>query len=328
MTANGVAALSYRAREGLRKAWLQAHINDATASGECQWTLSRLGDHARRGLSNRDQERMTFHLTTCAKCAIINQEVDDVGSRLALVMLPLLLGGVAGGTYLASFGTAASTAQAASAIPALPEAITAGGTAAGAVGLFGAATTPILVGSLALVVAVGGGAIVANQDADGPGSTLSSSDTDEASGDSDARGASTTGQPTIPPVDDKLGLNDPANIPDGVGGVGAVVDRVEEGILDPVLETVLPIVHADIVITGHGTPGATVIASADGIANVYTTVAGNGTFALVVSGLPGDIASVNVQQDTSGLILGGLGQLIPLRLDSGGALDVVFNLVG
>src|SRR3954454_20016057 len=39
MTANGVAALSYRAREGLRKAWLQAHIADASSSGsaDCKW---------------------------------------------------------------------------------------------------------------------------------------------------------------------------------------------------------------------------------------------------------------------------------------------------
>src|SRR4051812_20700474 len=37
MSANGVAALSYRAREGLRKAWLQAHVSDASGSGECQW---------------------------------------------------------------------------------------------------------------------------------------------------------------------------------------------------------------------------------------------------------------------------------------------------
>lgn len=44
MTANGVAALSYRAREGLRKAWLQAHVSDGTALGECQWAMSRLGD--------------------------------------------------------------------------------------------------------------------------------------------------------------------------------------------------------------------------------------------------------------------------------------------
>ncbi len=148
MTANGVAALSYRAREGLRKAWLQAHINAATASGECQWVISRLGDHTRKGLGARDTDRMQFHLATCAKCSIISEEVGEVGSRLALVMVPLLLGGVAGGTFLASFGHAAGAAQAAP-IPALPEALTAtGAAAAGAIGFLGGAAAPVaLVGS-------------------------------------------------------------------------------------------------------------------------------------------------------------------------------------
>jgi RNA polymerase sigma factor (sigma-70 family) len=342
MTANGVAALSYRAREGLRKAWLQAHINDATASGQCQWTISKLGDHARRGLGSRDLERMTDHLATCAKCAIINEEVDEVGSRLALVMIPLLLGGVAGGSYLASFGTATTTVHAAAsaaAIPALPEAITAGGAAtAGAVGLFGAATTPILVGSLALVVA-GGGVVLANQDPPVPETVLTSAADPDSSAEDAARPAEASPQSPIVPINDsEPAADDPANIPDGGGvgdlvggvvdGVGGVVDGVESGILNPVLETVLPSVHADITITGHGTPGAKVVASADGIANVYTTVGGDGTFALVVSGLPGDIASVTVSQDTSNLLLGGLlGQLIPLRLDDGGLLGVVFSIL-
>ena len=343
MTANGVAALSYRAREGLRKAWLQAHINDATASGECQWTISKLGDHARRGLSNRDRERMTDHLATCAKCAIINEEVDEVGSRLALVMIPLLLGGVAGGAYLASFGTASSSVQAAASIPALPEAITAGGAATvGAVGLFGAATTPILVGTLALVVAAGGGAVVATQDDPIPETLIATSA--EAIPPSTRMTRTRPRRPNrvrsfrptprcCPPTTRRTSRCGDGSVGDVVGGVvdgvGGVVDGVEDGILDPVLEAVLPIVHADIVITGHGTPGATITASADGIATVSTTVGGSGTFALVVSGLPGDIASVNISQDTSGLLLGGLlGQLLPLRLDSGGVLDVVFNLLG
>ena len=203
MTANGVAALSYRAREGLRKAWLQAHINDATASGECQWTISKLGDHARRGLSNRDRERMTDHLATCAKCAIINEEVDEVGSRLALVMIPLLLGGVAGGAYLASFGTASSSVQAAASIPALPEAITAGGAATvGAVGLFGAATTPILVGTLALVVAAGGGAVVATQDDPIPETLISTSaEGDPSAAEDDRTRPKPTVQAPIVPTD-------------------------------------------------------------------------------------------------------------------------------
>ena len=106
ITANSVAALSYRAREGLRKAWLQAHISDATASGECQWTMAHLGDHTRNGLSARDAERMTDHLEDCAKCTIVSEEVDEVGSHLAMVMLPLLLGGIAGGTLLSQLAAA------------------------------------------------------------------------------------------------------------------------------------------------------------------------------------------------------------------------------
>src|SRR5882757_4994313 len=36
MSANGVAALSYRAREGLRKAWLQAHVSEPGTSEACK----------------------------------------------------------------------------------------------------------------------------------------------------------------------------------------------------------------------------------------------------------------------------------------------------
>ena len=155
MTANGVAALSYRAREGLRKAWLQAHVNDESASGECRWTISRVGEHARRSLGSRDAERIADHLATCAKCTIINEEVDEVGSRLAMVMIPLILGGVVGGAFLSSFGTATG-AIAATAIPALPAGIGAGTAVASSAGILGAATAPVaFIGTLAIAVAIG-----------------------------------------------------------------------------------------------------------------------------------------------------------------------------
>lgn len=148
MTANGVAALSYRAREGLRKAWLQAHVSDGTASGECQWSMSRLGEHARDGLSNRDRERLIVHLAGCARCTIVSEEVDEVGSRLAMVMVPLLLGGVAGGTLLASLGES-SRAMAAAPIPDVPVALV---TVAGG----GVLAAPI-VGGLSMGAAIGTG---------------------------------------------------------------------------------------------------------------------------------------------------------------------------
>ena len=56
LSANGVAALAYRAREGLRKAWLQEHVTHATATGECAWVLAHAGGHARHSVSDRGRQ--------------------------------------------------------------------------------------------------------------------------------------------------------------------------------------------------------------------------------------------------------------------------------
>ncbi|QNE45939.1 sigma-70 family RNA polymerase sigma factor [Glaciihabitans sp. INWT7] len=165
LTANGVAALSYRAREGLRKAWLQAHVSDATASGECQWAIARLGDFARNGLTARERTRVSDHLETCARCSIISEEVEEVGSHLALVLLPLLLGGIAGGGLLASLSTPA-TAVAATLTPALPPAFVVGSGAVAAptvaAGLTASAIAAPLIGTLAVAMVVSGGLAASN----------------------------------------------------------------------------------------------------------------------------------------------------------------------
>ena len=167
MSANGVAALSYRAREGLRKAWLQAHVSEPGTSDDCKWTMSRLGDHARHSLTPREQEKINAHLLSCTKCAIVSEEVDEVGSHLAMVMLPLILGAGVGGLLLAGLGHtgAAVGTAAAGALPAAPASFTvlAAPTAfapAVTAGLsMGAAATGVgaLVGTFAVVAAVGGG---------------------------------------------------------------------------------------------------------------------------------------------------------------------------
>jgi len=158
LTANGVAALSYRAREGLRKAWLQAHVSDVTASGECQWAIARLGDLARNGLTARERSRVNNHLATCRRCLIISEEVDEVGARLALVLLPLLLGGIAGGGLLVSQGVPTS-ATAAALTPALPPVFAATAVAAPTVaaGLIASSMAAPLIGTLAIAIAISGG---------------------------------------------------------------------------------------------------------------------------------------------------------------------------
>jgi hypothetical protein len=129
--------------------------------------MSRLGDHARHSLTEREQQKINDHLLTCTKCAIISEEVDEVGSHLAMVMIPLVLGASVGGLLLASFahaGMASAATVAASALPAAPASFTvlaAPATFAPAVtaGLsMGAATgVSAVVGSIAVVAAVGGG---------------------------------------------------------------------------------------------------------------------------------------------------------------------------
>ncbi|MGA0568332.1 sigma-70 family RNA polymerase sigma factor [Rathayibacter sp. KR2-224] len=107
LTANGAAALAYRAREGLKKAWLQAHVNDERVPAECRWTTERMGDYNRGALSPKAQARFEKHLETCTRCSIIVEEIDDVSGRLAAMLFPLVLGGA--GAALLAGRLAAST---------------------------------------------------------------------------------------------------------------------------------------------------------------------------------------------------------------------------
>ena len=103
MSANSVSALAYRAREGLRQAYLQMHMAD-TAAEECRWVTERLGARVRNGLSRRDTVKVDEHLDECARCSAIYLELSEVNSNLAGILAPLLLGAAASG-YLASAGT-------------------------------------------------------------------------------------------------------------------------------------------------------------------------------------------------------------------------------
>jgi RNA polymerase sigma factor (sigma-70 family) len=115
LSANSVAALAYRAREGLRKAWLQAHVSDLRVPPGCRWTTERMSDYVRGALTARARLRFDQHLDTCTRCSIIVEEVDDLGQRLAVVLLPLVLGGVAATGFLAARTTTTGQASATSA---------------------------------------------------------------------------------------------------------------------------------------------------------------------------------------------------------------------
>jgi RNA polymerase sigma factor (sigma-70 family) len=77
MTPNAVAVLAHRAREGLRRLYLQQHVAVADHP-ECRWAGDRLGGHVRGRLAARDATRLRAHLGWCAECRARLTEVAEV----------------------------------------------------------------------------------------------------------------------------------------------------------------------------------------------------------------------------------------------------------
>ncbi|WP_454730010.1 sigma-70 family RNA polymerase sigma factor [Cellulosimicrobium protaetiae] len=108
LTANGVSALAYRAREGLRQAYLQQHLTSVPAE-ECRTVNALLGSYVRGGLAKRETTRVESHLDGCGECRALVLELGDVSHGMRAVIAPLVLGvGALGlvGTALPTFGGA------------------------------------------------------------------------------------------------------------------------------------------------------------------------------------------------------------------------------
>lgn len=128
MKAGAVSQLAFRAREGLREAWIQAHLRSAEPGSECQWTIEHLGAYSRGNLGTRDHKRLEQHLDECARCMIVAAEAKDVSTRLALVLLPLVLGIAGSAGYLAALQGGGTPIVA---LAAMPSSVIQGGVVAG-----------------------------------------------------------------------------------------------------------------------------------------------------------------------------------------------------
>ncbi|MER7013118.1 sigma-70 family RNA polymerase sigma factor [Saccharopolyspora sp. NPDC000359] len=89
LTPNAVSALSYRAREGLRREYLTAHLAEVS-NPRCRTVINRLGAWARNALSNRDELIVETHLRTCARCRALADEVAEVNSGIRAIIEPLV----------------------------------------------------------------------------------------------------------------------------------------------------------------------------------------------------------------------------------------------
>lgn len=131
LTANSTAALAYRAREGLRQAYLQQHLSDELPDG-CRSVAGKLGGYVRGGLGVRDTTQVEAHLETCGECRALLLELRDVNHGLRAIVAPIVLGaaglGALGFVLPTTGGLAAGTA-----------ALSSGGATAGAAGAAGTA---------------------------------------------------------------------------------------------------------------------------------------------------------------------------------------------
>jgi RNA polymerase sigma factor (sigma-70 family) len=152
LTANGVAALKYRAREGLRRAYLQEHITNISRP-ECAPVAGRLGAFIRKALPKREAAVVDEHLGSCEDCRALYAELADIDVAMHDVIGPLILGGAAA-PYLA--GIHAGTAAAGAASSGAASGGSAAGSAAGGAGRWLA--SPLRHASRQQLLAAGAGA--------------------------------------------------------------------------------------------------------------------------------------------------------------------------
>jgi RNA polymerase sigma factor (sigma-70 family) len=91
MTPNGVAALAYRAREGLRQAYLKAHLPQAVErSSECRAATDKLAGWVRRSISAPQRRRLTAHLNRCERCSELAAGLREVNGDLGATATPIV----------------------------------------------------------------------------------------------------------------------------------------------------------------------------------------------------------------------------------------------
>ncbi|MBF0689437.1 MAG: sigma-70 family RNA polymerase sigma factor [Cellulomonas sp.] len=131
LTANSTAALAYRAREGLRQAYLQQHLQDPLDDG-CRAVAGKLGSHVRGGLGARDTRQVEGHLEECGECRALVLELGDVNHGMRAVVAPLVLGLLGLGALAHELPVGGGLAAGAAALAQQGGAAASGGTGAGA----------------------------------------------------------------------------------------------------------------------------------------------------------------------------------------------------
>ncbi|MDB1090071.1 sigma-70 family RNA polymerase sigma factor [Streptomyces sp. ACA25] len=173
LSSNATAVLAHRAREGLRQAYLQAHVSERlTDQEECRGYAGQLGEYTRKTPRLRGFRLLRRHLGECEHCRAAHLELVDVNARLRDLLpvaflgwfaAPYLTGAAKAGGAGASGGYLVGTGAVAA------EAAPAGAAIAGAAGAGAAAASGGVFGKLAVTATL---ALAAGVAVNGSQSTL------------------------------------------------------------------------------------------------------------------------------------------------------------
>ncbi|MFE2047370.1 sigma-70 family RNA polymerase sigma factor [Streptomyces sp. NPDC059459] len=152
LDANGTRVLASRAREGLKQAYLQAHVSETLAADEqCARYADQLGTYARGRLRTRAERGLRKHLEECARCRLAATQIEEVAGGIPAVVPVAVIGWFGAAGYAKAAGIIAGGAGAGAAGAAAGSGGTgAGGGAAASEGL----GAPVKAGIAAGVVAV------------------------------------------------------------------------------------------------------------------------------------------------------------------------------
>ena len=82
LSANATAALARRARQGLRAAYLQAHLAAGRSGAGCRGVLEKLGAYTAGSIKGSERRRIRAHIVACPSCTAMHDELRDVCSGL------------------------------------------------------------------------------------------------------------------------------------------------------------------------------------------------------------------------------------------------------
>ncbi|NBE55869.1 sigma-70 family RNA polymerase sigma factor, partial [Streptomyces boluensis] len=159
---NATAQLASRAREGLKQAYLQAHVSVALAADdECARYADRLGAYARGRLRTRAERGLRKHLEDCSKCRLAAGQIKELAGGIPALVPVAVIGwfGATGYSIKAGLLLGGGAAGAAGAGAAAATGGASGGAAAeglGAPAKAGIAVGVVLAASVAVAMALTG----------------------------------------------------------------------------------------------------------------------------------------------------------------------------